>query len=193
MFLAHKPYEPRIKLFISEQRDKPFSYGPEGITRNPPAVGYNVDHNRARLGSGPRTFQTAIAAMRKWEMFNTGWVNLFYSDTPIEVGSTVAVVVKHMGFWSMNACRIVYVVEESDAHSIYGFAYGTLPDHAERGEERFTVEWDRRDDSVWYDILAVSRPGPLAMLGYPYARRLQRRFARDSKEAMMRAVAEAGV
>ena len=71
----------------------------------------------------------------------------------------------------------------------YGFAYGTLPEHAESGEERFTVEWHEADDAVWYDILAFSRPQQLlAQLGYPFTRRLQKRFARDSAAAMRRAV-----
>jgi alpha-ketoglutarate-dependent taurine dioxygenase len=42
----------------------------------------------------------------------------------------------------------------------FAFAYGTLAEHAESGEERFQVEW-REDDSVWYDILAFSRPNQL--------------------------------
>ena len=57
------------------------------------------------------------------------------------------------------------------------------------GEERFPVEWDNEDDGVWYDILAFSRPRHfLARLGYPYARKLQKRFARDSSAAILRAV-----
>ena len=78
------------------------------------------------------------------------------------------------------------------AGSRFGFAYGTLPGHAESGEERFLVEWDRADDAVWYDILAFSRPRhPLARLGYPLTRRTQRRFARDSAAAIRQAVAHA--
>jgi hypothetical protein len=70
-----------------------------------------------------------------------------------------------------------------------GFSYSTLPDHAESGEERFLVEWGRATGSVWYDILAFSRPRHLlARLGYPWVRRVQRRFARDSAAAMVRAV-----
>ena len=124
-------------------------------------------------------------------MFDIGWVSLSSSDTPIAPGLTVAIVVKHLGIWSLNACRIVYVIEESGPRERYGFAYGTLPEHEEQGEERFTVEWNKQDDSVWYDILAVSKPGALAKIAYPYARRLQKRFASDSKLAMKRAVAAA--
>ena len=88
-----------------------------------------------------------------------------------------------------DACRIVYAVDEKGPIKRYGFANGTLPEHAESGEERFTVEWHEKDDAVWYDILAFSRPRHfLARLGYPLARRLQERFARDSVAAMMRAV-----
>ena len=61
----------------------------------------------------------------------------------------------------------------------FGFAYGTLPDHVECGEERFTVECGQ-DDSVWYDILAFSRPRhPLAKLGQPLVRRWQKQFAQE--------------
>jgi uncharacterized protein (UPF0548 family) len=53
------------------------------------------------------------------------------------------------------------------------------------------VEWREADGAVWYDILAFSRPRQLlARLGYPLARRLQKRFARDSAAAMQRAVVE---
>ena len=69
-----------------------------------------------------------------------------------------------------------------------GFAYGTLPKHVERGEECFSVEWHHADDTVWYDILAFSRPKHiLVRLGYPVARALQARFVRDSMQALLKA------
>jgi uncharacterized protein (UPF0548 family) len=83
----------------------------------------------------------------------------------------------------------VYVVDEEGPMERFGFAYGTLAEHAESGEERFTVEWNRYDDSVWYDILAFSRPRQmLARLGHPVSRLLQRKFAKDSKLAMLQSV-----
>ena len=69
------------------------------------------------------------------------------------------------------------------------FRYGTLPEHAESGEERFQVEWDEKDDSVWYDILAFSQPNQLfSRIAYPYVRRKQKQFARDSMRAMKAAI-----
>ena len=75
-----------------------------------------------------------------------------------------------------SAARVVYLVEEGRPVRRFGFAYGTLPDHVETGEERFTVEWHENDDSVWYDMLAFSRPQhPLIKLSSPLARMLQKR------------------
>jgi len=149
--------------------------------------GYTADHNRIKLGEGPKVFAKAIAAIKRWEMFNIGWLQLCWTDAPIEAGSGVAVLAHHLGFWSLNACRIVSVIDEDGERRRYGFIYGTLPDHAECGQEQFTVEWRQKDDSVWYDILAYSRPNVLlARLGYPVPRLLQKRFARDSMRAMLR-------
>jgi uncharacterized protein (UPF0548 family) len=189
MFLLQKPDEIQVRAFITAQQQSNFSYRPLGITRDSAGSGYTVDHNRVQLGSGAKCFDAAVSAIRRWKMFDLGWVHLFSDHTPIETGATVAVVVRHLGFWSMNACRIVYVIEEHGSLERYGFAYGTLAEHAERGEERFTVEWNHEDDTVWYDLLAFSRPGPMARLGYPYARRMQKKFALDSEKAMQRAVA----
>jgi uncharacterized protein (UPF0548 family) len=119
-------------------------------------------------------------------MFEPTWITVFPASAPIRVGTTVALRVRYLGFWSLNACRIVYVVDERAKIDRFGFAYGTLPDHGVQGEERFTVGWSHDDDAVTYDLLAVSRPGSLlSRLGLPLVRRLQRRFVRDSKRAML--------
>jgi uncharacterized protein (UPF0548 family) len=99
----------------------------------------------------------------------------------------VGVLGRHFGLWSLNACRIVYVIEEeASLLKRYGFAFGTLPAHVERGEERFTVEWHRADDSVWYEVFALAHP--LARVGPPFVRLVQRRFAAASLQAMAAAV-----
>lgn len=150
-----------------------------------------MDHNRIQLGTGRDAFEHAKVALRHREMFNLSWVQLHWSDAPIREHSTVAVIAHVWGLWITNACRIVYVREETGPVSTFGFAYGTLPAHVERGEERFLVQWDHRDDSVWYDLLAISQPRHiLARVGYPYVRHLQRCFARDSLRAMQRTISQ---
>ena len=93
------------------------------------------------------------------------------------------------GSSSLNAARIVYTINEDGPIKRYGFAYGTLLDHSESGEERFSVEWHSQDSSIWYDLFAFSRPHlMLAKLGYPLTRWLQRRFREGSQAAMAKAV-----
>lgn len=187
MFLARKPSDVTIRQFISSQRDLPFSYREVGATRNESApAGYTVDHNRISLGKGEANYLRAVSGLRSWKQFELGWVKIVPANTSIEVGSTVAVQAQTFGFWSLSAARIVYVIEESTPVKRFGFAYGTLRDHVECGEERFMVE-QREDDSVWYDIYAFSHPQhPLVRLGSPVARKLQQRFVRDSLAVMKR-------
>lgn len=121
-----------------------------------------------------------------------GWVEPGSPAAPLETGQTVAVLAHVWGLWVLNACRIVYVVDEQDRITQFGFGYGTLPAHAESGEERFLIEWHHTDDSVWYDVSAFFRPRhPLVRLGWPVAQSLVNRFRRDSAAAMKQAVAHA--
>ena len=163
-----------------------FSYPEIGASAGDLPNGYNVEKNRILLGRGESTWHRAVEAIRGWQMFNMPWVRLFWPTSPIQVGMDVAILIKHFGFCSLNASRIVYVVDEDGPVAKYGFAYGTLMEHAERGEERFTVEWNRSENKVWYAILAFSRPNKhLAKLGYSLSRKLQKRFAEDSRAAML--------
>jgi uncharacterized protein (UPF0548 family) len=193
MFLLTKPTAEKIKSFIASQHALPFSYLEVGATRGPLPTGYTIDHNRIKLGTGQQTYERAVAALCQWQHFDLGWGKIVPPETPIQVGEVVAMQAQHLGFWSLNACRIVYVIPDgtSDMDSTepgltpgmhrFGFAYGTLPDHAEQGEERFVIEWNTADDSVWYDLFAFSNPrSPAARLGYPITRRLQKRFQRES-------------
>jgi uncharacterized protein (UPF0548 family) len=191
MFLLQRPSLETITTFIQSQSQTEFTYAELGATRNGQACpGYQLDHNRIRLGAGAACYQQAISAIKQWQMFKLGWVELYQPHTPIIVGKTLGVLINHFSFWSLNATRIVYILdEENQPISKYGFAYGTLPEHGEKGEERFMVEWHKDDDSVWYDLLALSQPNHiLAKWGYPVTRYLQKCFARDSKAAMYRAV-----
>ncbi|MBA4192028.1 MAG: DUF1990 domain-containing protein [Planctomycetaceae bacterium] len=189
MISFHKPSPESIRPFLAAQATLPFSYSAVGATAATPPVGYDVDHTRIKLGEGEFVFHAASDALRRWEQFRLGWVEAWSPVTPIQSGEVVAVMGRAIGMWWLNACRIVYVVEEPGPISKFGFAYGTLPGHVESGEERFLIEWNRQTDSVSYDILAFSKPNHfLTRLGYPLVRRSQKRFGRDSAAAIFRAV-----
>jgi uncharacterized protein (UPF0548 family) len=192
MFSLRKPSTGALQAFLASQAKLDLTYATVGATANVPPPGYVVDHTRIELGPGAPSFAAAKAALERWEHFRLGWVETWPPNTPIREGQEVAVIAELFGLWCVNACRIVYVVDEGGPVKRFGFAYGTLPEHVESGEERFTVEWHEKDDAVWYDILAFSRPRHfLARSAYPLARRLQRRFARASTAAMRRAVGSA--
>lgn len=188
MFLLRKPSEELVRQFISNQREQPYSYAEVGATRIMPPAGYTIDHNRIRLGDGENVYERAVAALGKWKHFDLGWVKIVPPETVVDVGAIVAVQAKSFGLWSLNACRIVYLRDEAPGlKAVFGFAYGTLAEHVECGEERFTVEW-HGDNSVWYDLYAFSRPRHrLVKLGFPFGRMLQKRFARESLAAMVAA------
>jgi uncharacterized protein (UPF0548 family) len=181
LLYIREPSEETVRQFIAGQRNMPFSYSEVGATQGESPAGYTVDHNRIKLGEGETTYKRAVSALQSWQHFNLGWVKIVPAGVPVEVGQIVAMRARTFGLWWLNACRIVYLLDENpEFKKRFGFAYGTLPAHVECGEERFTIEW-LKDDSVWYDIYAFSRPQhALVRLAFPYARRLQKQFARNS-------------
>lgn len=185
MFSFRKPSGESIRRFLSDQSSQDYTYMDVGGTSETPPAGFVVDHTRIQLGKGQPVFDAAKAALKRWEHFQLGWVETSSKDIPIEREQVVGVMARVFGVWCLNACRIVSVIDEAADVCRYGFVYGTLPGHVESGEERFQVEWNRSDDTVWYDILAFSRPNHvLTRLGYPLVRRIQKRFARHSAAAM---------
>jgi len=189
MFSARRPSADAIERFLRQSRDLPLSYEPIGIVREH-AAGRRLDEEISVIGHGRSDFDRARAALVAWKQFDIGWVELLPRQSPASVGTVVAVLIRHFGFWSLNGCRVVYTVG-SDADARFGFAYGTLPNHAEAGEELFEVFLDRETDAVMYRIRATSWPqAALTRVGRPIVRTLQARFRRDSSAAMKRAVCE---
>jgi len=186
IFRFDKPSGADVARFVAAQSVLAFSYAPVGMTRAEEApAGWTEDTYRTVLGPGRDVFERSKKLVRHWTMFAMPWVELHTTDAPIAVGTTVGVLVRSAGLWCVNAARIVYVIDEKDR---FGFAYGTLPGHAEAGEELFLVE-HTPEDLVAYSIRALSKPrAPFARLAKPWVRREQRRFGSDSLVAMRRGV-----
>ena len=86
----------------------------------------------------------------RWGMLRGAGLRVEATTEVAAVGSEVIV---HLG--PVRApCRVVYVVDEPDRR---GFAYGTLPGHAESGEELFFVRYDPATDEVYAEVTAFSR------------------------------------
>ena len=192
MFLARRPTPHEIERFLHDSHDLPLSYGPTGIVRAGTDREGIVEAS-VTIGRGSANFERARAALVAWKHFDIGWVETFPHHAPIAAGTVVAVLIRHLGFWSLNGCRVLYDVGGRADASRFGFAYGTLTNHAESGEELFEVFIDPRSDDVVYRIRVVSSAqARLARVGQPIVRQLQARFRRDSLAAMARATRAGG-
>jgi uncharacterized protein (UPF0548 family) len=190
MFFIRRPSREAVDRFVRDSQGLPLSYGPIGIV-NGETPCRDLDEAIVTIGHGRTDFDRARAALMAWEQFDIGWVETFPRHAPVEVGTVVAVLIQHLGFWSLNGCRVLYNVGGSGR---FGFAYGTLTNHAESGEELFEVFLDPESDDVRYRIRATSKPqAPLARIGQPIVRALQARFRRDSAAVMKRAIDADGV
>lgn len=192
MFLARRPPAQTIERFLLDSRDLPLSYGPVGIVRTGTVRG-SLDEASVAVGRGRADFERARAALVAWKHFDIGWVETFPRHAPIAEGTDIAVLIRHLGFWSLNGCRVLYGVGSRDDASRFGFAYGTLTNHAESGEEQFEVFIDPQTDDVVYRIRAISWPQALlTRVGQPIVRALQAHFRRHSGTAMAHAIRATG-
>jgi uncharacterized protein (UPF0548 family) len=192
MFSITRPSQTDLEEFLEASRHLPLSYDPIGIAKQSP-TGFKVDQASAVIGHGQEEFERARIALTEWKHFDLGWVELWPRGAAFEPGTVVAVLVHHLGFWSLNGCRVVYGIGDMQSGTNFGFAYGTLTNHAELGEEIFEVMLEPESESVIYRIRAVSKPrAALARIGYPITRVFQERFRRDSTNALRRAIAGVG-
>jgi uncharacterized protein (UPF0548 family) len=189
MFLVRRPSREAIDRFVRDSQELPLSYGPIGIV-NGETPCRDLDEAIVTIGRGRTDFDRASAALIAWKQFDIGWVETFPRHAPVEVGTVVAVLIRHLGFWSLNGCRVLYNV---GGDGRFGYAYGTLTNHAESGEELFDVFLDPESDEVRYRIRATSQAqAALTHIGQPIVRAFQARFRRDSAAAMTHATSAFG-
>ncbi len=167
--------------FISVQHSASYSYHHVGASLDQFPAGYDHDRKKVMLGKGMACFEQAKEGIRQWKMFPPSWTRIIPQPIPIIQNQSLAMCARLFGMWWINACRIVYTIDEERR---FGFAYGTLPAHIEKGEEIFMVRMDE-DDNVWYHIEAFSKPQHfLAKGAYWFVRTQQQRFGYDSLKAM---------
>lgn len=175
-----EPDAARIQAFRALQAGLALSYGPVGATRSTAPEGWHHDALDVVVGPAAR-FDAARDALRRWVMFDLGWVRVHAGSGQRE-GDLVSFHSRQLGVWMLHACRVVYVVDEPDRS---GFAYGTLRGHAVAGEEQFLVR--RVGGETRFSVRKFSRlRHPLARLGGPVARAVQHRFSVDAAARMQR-------
>jgi uncharacterized protein (UPF0548 family) len=178
----------RLARLAERLADRPLSHPHLGATleRRAPR-GYRRDHFVADLGTAD-AYARAAAALRTWGVHHGAGARVAPGSAPVRVGQGIVVAVPTRLFTVVAPCRIVRV---DDAADRFGFAYGTLVGHPEHGEESFHVVLD--GDRVRFEIVVVWRPAhPLARLGGPVTRLVQRAMTRRYLAAARAAAAGVG-
>jgi uncharacterized protein (UPF0548 family) len=154
---------------IADLEGLSLTYAEVGATNRPSLpAGYHHLRVTARIGSGRERFERAADAVMRYGMLRGAGVRVAASTPVAEVGTLV---LGRLGPIPAP-CRVVYVVDEPD---VRGFAYGTLAGHAESGEERFAVRYERASESVYSEVVAFSRHATWwSRLGSPAASFVQR-------------------
>jgi uncharacterized protein (UPF0548 family) len=163
---------------LSELAALPLTYAEVGATAGPLPAGYHHVKKSAVISQGRRRFEGAAEAGMRWGMLRGAGMKVEATAEVAAVGSEVIV---HLG--PVRApCRVVYVVDEPNRR---GFAYGTLPGHAESGEELFVVRYEPATDEVYAEVRAFSRHATWwSRLAWPVTSLLQKVVTRRYLRAL---------
>lgn len=135
---------------LSDLAALPLTYDEVGATAGPLPAGYHHVRQSREIGVGRPRFEQAAEAVMRWGMLRGAGLTVTATTEVAAVGSEVVV-----GMGPVRVpCRVVSVIDEPNRR---GFAYGTLPGHAESGEELFAVRYDPTTTRVYAEVAAFSR------------------------------------
>lgn len=163
---------------ISDLAGRPMTYTEQGATAADMPAGYRHVRAAKRIGYGRLRFEQAADAVLRYGMLRGAGLRVDATTDVARVGTDV---LGRLGPF-VAPCRVVYVLDEPDRR---GFAYGSLPGHAVRGEELFAVRYDPSDDAVYAEVAAFSRPATWwSRLGTPILRLSQHLVTRRYLDAV---------
>jgi uncharacterized protein (UPF0548 family) len=171
VILAMRPSPAYLADLVERLRDERVTYGELGETRSTTLpAGYYHQRATAVMGQGETVWARAQDALLTWQAHPHAGLTVYPPDAPIDPG-TVVVASAHLGPVALLIpCRVIYKTDEAGC---FGFAYGTLPGHPERGEEAFHVR-RTAEGTVSFEVVAFSRPADLiTKLGGPFSRAAQ--------------------
>jgi uncharacterized protein (UPF0548 family) len=135
MIRVRRPAEDDLGDELRRCASQPLTYAPIGVSLSDDDIGGLRRHSWHASFDGVDAFDVGKDAIRAWEI-HRGAGLVVAADGPIAEGTNVVMSAPMpIGFVDV-ACRIVVVIDEPDR---FGFAYGTLPMHPERGEESFVL------------------------------------------------------
>jgi uncharacterized protein (UPF0548 family) len=180
-----RPSDERLDAMLARAAGASVTYDEVGATRqSTPPPGYRHDRRTVTIGHGDDAFRRGQEAIRRWEAHRAAGAIVRPGDPPA-LGAVTIVALRFGPTFALAPCKVVYLTDDP---ARFGFAYGTLPGHPERGEEAFHVE--QRHGEVSFVVIAFSRPADLlGRLGAPVARAVQNRVTAAYLEGVRRFVA----
>lgn len=192
---------PRARRALADLTGRPLNFEPRELAATHPGSGWNVDDYRRELPSEPPgepiesgSFKIAQQLMRDYAFADPKIVRAVYDPAHGLADRNMLLQARFGPLRFFLGCRVSAVVDETcevDGRpvQIWGWSYGTLRGHVERGQMDYAV-WKWLDDgAVEFRIHVVSRRAkvrnPIVRLGFRLVgRREQRRFARRACERM---------
>ena len=199
---------PRAQRALADLAERPLNFDPAELADAGPHNGWHVDDYRRPLPSEPpgepvagASFAIAQQLMRDYAFADPKIVRAVFDPAHALADRNMLLQARFGPLRFFAGCRVRAVVDEARTVEgrpvrVWGWSYGTLEGHLERGRMDFAV-WKWLDDgTVEFRIHVVSRRAnvgnPIIRLGLRLVgRREQRRFARHACDRMATLVAAA--
>lgn len=154
-------------------QDRKLSYEEVGATKLALPKGYTIDRYSLILGKGSEIFNKSIKGYKDGVSHRGAGLTITPKDFQFIEGASALFSMKIGPFTLVFPDRIVYM---SQTENEFKCAYGTIEGHPESGEELFSITLKENEDVV-FEIICFSKiVAPLARLGYPVSRFLQKRM-----------------
>jgi uncharacterized protein (UPF0548 family) len=192
---------PRARRALAALADRPLNFDPGELRRAGPQTGWNVDDYRQDLPPEPPgppvaggSFAIAQRLMRDYAFADPAMVRAVYDPAGALERRNMLLQVRFGPLRFFFGCRVGTIADETRTVDgrpvrVWGWSYGTLAGHVERGQMDWAV-WKWLDDgAVEFRIHVVSQRAkvrnPIVRLGFRIVgRSRQQRFARRACERM---------
>jgi len=196
---------PRAQRALAELADRPLNFDPEALAGASARTGWHVDDYRQPLPAeapgepaGGGSFAVARQLMRDYAFADPAIVRAVFDPALGLANRNMLLQLRFGPLRFLLGCRVGAIADETrtvDGREvrIWGWSYGTLAGHFERGQMDFAV-WKWLDDgTVEFRIHVVSQRAdahnPVIRLGFRlFGRSQQVRFARRACERMRQLV-----
>ncbi len=180
MWSLRRPRDAQLASILAGVAARDVTYSEIGMSRpGGNTQGFHLEDHRAEIAIDFATARERLAAFATHAL---PYMFVYPRDARVVLRRDVVVCARIAGAWSINPCRVVIVEDTPDR---FAYAYGTLPGHAESGEEWFSVE--QVGDRVVAETRAYAKMADIfARLAMPIARRVQRKVKIDYLRALAR-------